>query len=153
MVCPMLGNIVLATDFSEASDHAFDVVASMAPQVGAAVVLVHVLSEPGIGSFLGGIATATDEVCEAIATASASLELLANRLRADGVSTATRVLVGPLPDTLASLCRDVSAAILVMGTTPGTDLHNVMLGSVSEQILAEMRIPVMLVPARGTGEL
>lgn len=148
----MLGTIVLATDFSEASDHAFEVVASLAPQMGAAVVLVHVLSEPGVASFLGGITTATDEVCEALAAASASLEPLADRLRAEGVSSSTRVLVGPLADTLAALCRSTNAAMLVMGTTPGTALHNVMLGSVSEQILAEMRIPVMLVPARGTSK-
>jgi len=148
----MLGTIVLATDFSEASEHAFDVVASLAPRMGAAVVLVHVLSEPGVASFLGGIATATDDVCEAIANASSSLEPLADRLRAEGVTTWTRVLVGPLADTLSALCRGTDAAMLVMGTTPGTDLHNVLLGSVSEQILAEMRIPVMLVPARGTSE-
>jgi nucleotide-binding universal stress UspA family protein len=139
--------MVVAVDLSDSSDRALELARQLAPRAPASVVLVHVIDDEGLVSFLGGLTTSTEEVQSEADRATRALQKLAKPLAAAGIATSVRVVVGPLADTLIAVCRDLDAGMLVMGTTPGTDLHNVLFGSVSEQVLSELRLPVLLVPA------
>lgn len=140
--------VVLATDFSDTAERALGLVARVASSAPAEVTVVHVLSDAGVSSLLGGITTPTSTVSDRMVAARLALEPWVDRLLRCGVRATGCVLVGPLAGSLLALCSELGASLLVVGTTPGTGLHNVLTGSVSRRVLADARIPVMLVPER-----
>ncbi len=140
--------VVLATDFSDAARRALGLVARLASSAPTEVTVVHVLSDSGVSSLLGGITTPTSTVAERMTAARLALDSWVDRLLRCGVRATGCVLVGPLAGSLLALCSELGASLLVVGTTPGTGLHNVLTGSVSRRVLADARLPVMLVPGR-----
>lgn len=140
--------VVLATDFSDTAERALEQVVRLASRAPTEVTVVHVLSDSGVSSLLGGITTPTTAVSDRMAAARLALEPWVDRLLRCGVRATGSVLVGPLAGSLLALCSELGASLLVVGTTPGTGLHNVLAGSVSRRVLADARIPVMLVTER-----
>jgi nucleotide-binding universal stress UspA family protein len=132
--CPMDGPILVATDFSPASERAASVAAALARKEGRRpVVLLHVVEGGGDG-----------------ATASSSsdpLEALAARLRERGVADVeTRCVQGDRADAIVAAVSEQDEPLLVMGTRGLGLIRRVALGSASRNVLERIRSPVLLVP-------
>lgn len=133
LCCPMDGPILLATDFSPASENAASVAAGLARRDGGRpLVLLHAL--PG-----GGGATGDGEP--------APLEALAAKLGKAGVPTVeTRYLEGDPADAIVAAATGEGEPLVVMGTRGMGPVRRAALGSVSREVVGRIRSPVLLVP-------
>lgn len=66
-------------------------------------------------------------------------------LQRKGVQVETLAKVGQIADTIASTAADGRFDLIIMGTHGHSALGNLVMGSVSTQVLAKCSVPVLLV--------
>lgn len=130
----MPGTILIATDFSRASQLAVDAGAALARDEDARVILLHCAPSIRKGAKK---AARPDELTE-----------LAERLRAEGIDVEPRVVEGDAAAAIVQEADAANAAIIVMGTAGRTGLKGWALGSVARDVLRHTRTPVLIAPAR-----
>jgi nucleotide-binding universal stress UspA family protein len=129
--------ILVATDFSEASDAALTVAVDLARRLGAELILVHACEELGVvpGSDLAEEARhkAQQEIDARLA------RLHGKDLRARGV-----VRGGLVVDEIVEAAADEHASLLVLGTETHSRLAE-LFGSVVDSVLDRAPCPVLAV--------
>ena len=142
-----ISKIVVATDFSDASDRAIDYALSFAETVGASVVLVHAYGLPVYG-FPDGVLLPSPDVAANIANvAQEALARTAKRAK-DRYANVTSVLrEGDAREEVEAVARDVGADLIVTGSHGRGALKRWVLGSVAERIVRTSSIPVLTVPS------
>jgi nucleotide-binding universal stress UspA family protein len=137
LCCPLDGPIIVATDFSPASENAVSVAAGLARKDGGRpLVLLHALE--------GGGGRAGD-------AGSDPLEALAAKLREAGVAAVeTRYVEGHPADAIVAAASGQGEPLVVMGTRGMGPVRRTALGSVSRDVLGRIRSPVLLVPEAAT---
>jgi universal stress protein A len=142
--------ILFPTDFSEASEAAWPYAASLAEQLGAEVILLHVVPEPAPRvHFVAGFP------CGRSTNGGAS-EF--DRLGVDAMSKAAGSKVSLTPKVREGLAsweiveeaREVGADMIVMGTHGRAGLAHLLRGSVAEVVVREAPCPVITVRQRET---
>ena len=143
-----ISRILVATDFSAASDLAIDYARALATQFGASVHLVHVVEDPFvtgtwhpevyIASIPGMRATLIDD-------AAARVARLKPIFDAHGVSVTSEVMVGTPASAICDAAVGRRCDLIVMGTHGHSALGNIVLGSVTTGVLAHCRVPVLLI--------
>jgi nucleotide-binding universal stress UspA family protein len=138
--------IIIPTDFSENGSHAMEYGVQLAKQVGAKVLLLHVIP---LGTYVSAASSAPlpAEAIDALAaTARTNLSDQGKKLsKAYGVPIDVLVVDGPAPAAIAELAKAQSADLIVMGTQGRTGLKHVLLGSVAEHVVRHSSIPVLTV--------
>lgn len=124
---PPVREILLATDFSEASEAAVRAARDYARHFGARVHLFHVASaeERGLAGLLAGLA----------ATFGATPTVV--RAAAGGA---------PAPE-IVKYARDNGIDLIILGTHGRTGVSRALLGSVAERVVRTAACPVLTVPA------
>ena len=144
---PQFRNILVATDFSETSEHALRYARSLAVSFGGRLHLLHVVPDPVLASAWS----------EAYAY---DLTALGERLRVDAerqlaekatsireVGVTTEATVGN-PATLIALTAEARHAdVIVMGTHGRSGFTHLFMGSVAERVLRSANCPVLTVRA------
>jgi nucleotide-binding universal stress UspA family protein len=69
-------------------------------------------------------------------------------LKADGIVTITEVLEGPPADAILRVAEARNVDLIVMGARGLGSLGSLLLGSVSQKVLAHATCPVMIVRAQ-----
>jgi nucleotide-binding universal stress UspA family protein len=139
--------IVFATDFSPASEHAFQKAIEMARKEGAELIVAHVYEPPATLSHSG----VADDLIEAdIETTirkdvEKKLEPVLAKVRAEGVRARGEILAGHAPKRLGELAEKSGAALLILGTHGRTGLKKLVVGSVASQVVATALCPVLTV--------
>lgn len=136
--------IYIGTDFSPASERAFQVALDMARLRGAELVVGHVIATPGV---LGdGVGDSAREM-ETRIREECGLRLEALRRRADraGVTARTELLGGSPQDALAEAAERAHAAMLVLGTNGRTGVSRMVMGSVAGRLVCTAPCPVLTV--------
>lgn len=124
----MLRRIVVAYDFSEASDDALAWTADLARSTGARVEVMHVIDAPS------NDAPEVDEARRKLAEAVQEL----------GVEVSTHVDVGSgVAERLVSHADETDADALVVAMTEGPSMRRWFLGSVADEVLRKARCPVI----------
>jgi nucleotide-binding universal stress UspA family protein len=138
------GTIYVATDFSPASERAFDAALDMAKLRGAELVIGHVIPTPGVlGYGVGEVTEAVDtRVQEGVSNKLEALRLKAGRA---GVPARTEILGGSPYDALAEAAGKAHAAMLVLGTHGRTGFSRMVMGSVAAHLLCTAPCPVLTV--------
>lgn len=136
--------IYVATDFSPASERAFDAALDMAKLRGADLVIGHVIATPGVlGYGVGEVAEAVDtRIQEGTGN---QLEALRRKAERAGVPARTEILSGSPYDALAEAAGRVDAAMLVLGTHGRTGFSRMVMGSVAAHLLCTAPCPVVTV--------
>lgn len=143
-VSPLSSRIVVATDFSEASDEAFAKAVAWAQRTGAALDILHVL-EPEIGYAPFGVGTAS-EAPNRLALVSRELERRVEIARRVSVESRPQICEGS-PATEIVRCAELThASLIVVGTHGRTGLARAVLGSVAESVVRHSRCAVLTVP-------
>ena len=138
----MYRTLLVPLDGSRFSEHALPLAASIARRAGAALYLVHVHPPRPIGE--GVAALATEKA--AWAQAKSYLDEVVKRLEAGtGVRATTRVLDGPVPDTLHECATGQIADLVVMSTHGRGPFSRFWLGSVADQLAHRLPMPLLLV--------
>ncbi len=141
---PMV-NVLLPTDFSDNSLHAFRYAAQLLGVQDVAYTLVHAYmdADPSVSAWAG--------MAKELYTAAAEgMKDWERRVRATGefagASLRTEVVYGPLPGVLAEMAAERRADLVVMGTLGHSGAG--ILGSNAAAVVKHGGTPVLVVPAR-----
>jgi len=134
----VLKNVLVATDFSAASDAALMYGRALARRFGATLHLLHVADNP----FL------RPTIADPYALASATDRLLHERLteddRAGGARAVMKTSDRP-PDTITEYARTSAIDLIVMGTHGRGAMSRLLVGSVAERVVRTAPCPVLTV--------
>ncbi|HKZ05572.1 MAG TPA: universal stress protein [Methylomirabilota bacterium] len=140
--------ILVAVDFSPASEKAWAHARRLAAQSGGELVLAHVV--PDAPRFVGGPLTRARlaEVRAALRRwAEQRLEQCVAAARAEGRRVRVAVRVGVPYEEIVALARDERADLLVIGTRGRSGAPRTLLGSVAERVVRLAPCPVLSVRA------
>lgn len=150
-------NILFPTDFSEASNKAFQYALQFAQKTGAKITTLHVYSKPNISashmpSTLQTFFENFDiQEFESYKQALPPLRQMAEEM---GLGNLTMVHVMQEGDDLVKTILDVAEKdevdMIVMSTTGAEGLKEIFLGSVAGEVLENANVPVLAVPEEAT---
>lgn len=136
-----LKDILFATDFSPASEHALPYLRLIATRFHSAVHLCHIERRAPLASSL-----AASEVFEATAKITAErLTALLNAQQLRGLNLNLALGSGKIKDELLNLIRDRNIDLVIAGTHGRSGWRKAALGSVAEEIIHAATCPVMIV--------
>lgn len=132
--------IMLATDFSQCSEAALELAASLARDSGAKLIIVHVETIPytaSSGDYLFPIPEPRTGELQ---------ELLLKVLPKDrSISVEHRLLVGDPADAIVQAAELEQMDLIVIGTHGRQGISRLLMGSVAESIVRAAPCPVMIV--------
>ncbi len=138
-------NIVVAVDFSENSDTAFDAAVELAKQYGAKLHIVHAF--PYLVSLVSPyeVGMSADYLDSARGEAKRLLQVAAEKAEADCVDVERHFEVSPAAVAIVEVAADTNADLVVIGTRGNTGLKHVVLGSVAERTVRTAPCSVLTV--------
>ena len=134
--------ILVAVDESPAAMQAVECARKLSKLTGATVILVH--AYPKAPEYLGE-PNLSQTIARHIENARKLIEPLAQSLQEDGVSTITEILQGPPADAILRVAKARNVDLIVMGARGLGSLGSLLLGSVSQKVMAHATCPVMVV--------
>lgn len=140
----MFETIVLATDGSEHSDRALGYARDLALRDGAEVIVVHAFE--GIPGYLG-VDTKSEVAARHVSAGREIADRAREQLEDAGVDVEAEILQGPPAEAILRVAEGRGADLIVMGTRGRGGLTSLLLGSVSQHVLAHSKVPVMVVSA------
>ena len=141
---PKYSRIVMATDFSPASDAAFEEAARMAREWGARLYLVHAYETTAEASVPYLPAISFFETLAAVrAQAEQKLQALISRASLRGVNVRLVAERGVAHDTIVDVAARENADLIVMGTHGRRGAARLLLGSVAARVIAMAPCPVL----------
>lgn len=139
--------IVAAIDFSPVTAKVVHTAGTLARALAARVHLVHVVGpEPDFIGYEVGPQSVRDRLAEKYHGEHRQIQELAGSLRAGGADVTALLIQGRTVEKVVELARRVGAQLIVVGSHGHRTLRRVLLGSTSEGILREGRVPVLIVP-------
>lgn len=145
------GPILVPVDFSEHSEAALVLATELAQGLGAPVMVLHVVHDPGTmpgyyarvakKKVLARLEDVAGEMLDAFLT-----KVRERHPELKGLGKAERLLVSGLPVTrIVQVAEKKGARLIVLGSKGATGLKHLLLGSVAEQVLHLAEIPVTIV--------
>jgi nucleotide-binding universal stress UspA family protein len=132
-------NILLATDFSDASEKAFAYATAIARRYGSKISLVHVIP-PESDSFISEI-PGTRQRREA----ERQLENIATRSELNQIPHETLLRTGSVWSVLSAVIHRQDTDLVALGTHGRSGLKKLVLGSVAEEVARRAGCPVLTV--------
>jgi nucleotide-binding universal stress UspA family protein len=145
-----LNNILVATDFSGASDRALEYALALARRYEARVIVAHIIDTETEMVLAPEMAVNTRESTFTAAEEAMGQILISGRLR--GVRHETVVEEGALWPNLEKLIQKYEADLVVVGTHRLGGLKKMLLGSGAEQVFRQAKCPVLTVGPGVAGE-
>ena len=136
-----LSTVLVATDFSAASDKAVLYATAIARRHRSKLFLVHVVTSRSEGALMDGWRAGQQEITK---------QLLADHL--DGIEHELIVRSGGIWEILSGLIRDKAIDLLVIGTHGRTGVRKLILSSVAETIFRQAPCPVLTVGPSISGQ-
>ena len=141
---PKYSRIVMATDFSPASEAAFEEAARMAREWGARLYVVHVYQTPAEASVPYLPATGFFETLAAVrAQSEQKLQALMSREALRGVNVRLVAERGVPHDAIVDVAAREHADLIIMGTHGRRGAARLLLGSVAARVIAMAPCPVL----------
>ena len=151
-----LQNLMVATDFSEASEAAMAYAFRLARTLSARLDIVHVVPEDDVN-----ILTALSARLQSHITAETLREVLyvdadkrlaalVEQAKASDVIQERLIVTGRPAETLISWAASKQPEVLILGTHRRRGLDHLLLGSVAERVLRQAPCAVLIVPAEST---
>ena len=147
-----MNTILIATDGSPAAREAVEFGVELAAEHDAAIVLVHVVPRTDlVGGFgiLGAVGAVPHEPGARDYAALGQAEAIAEER---GVRVRSKVLAGEVADEIVTYADDIRADLTVVGSRGRSGIASALLGSVSRDVLAESKRPVLVVRGRAAAE-
>jgi len=136
--------ILYATDFSPASDAAFEQAMTLAKRSGAHLIVAHVRSVPD-NVWYPSVAAVHDLDKHIEAASLAALAKLRDVAQRRGVDAAAISRVGVPWDAICALAEETDADLVVLGTHGASGVRHALIGSVAERVVRASTRPVLTV--------
>lgn len=141
-------NILVPIDFSAETDRVIAMAELMARATGAKLWLVHVAApDPDFVGFDAGPTYVREQRAEVLREEHTGIQRLAERAKQRGLECDGLLVQGSTTETLLEEIDRLNAELVIMGSHGKSGLFKAFVGSVSEQVLRDSRVPVMIVPA------
>jgi nucleotide-binding universal stress UspA family protein len=143
---PSFDRLLVATDFSAASQAAFRAALDTCQAVGASLLLVHVFeysetAPPETGGLLLELQALREQTGE-------SLEALRRQAEIGGVKCETLLQTGPAASVILDIIAERSIDLAVLGTNALHGFERLVFGSTAEAVLRKSPCPVLTVGPR-----
>jgi len=153
-----ISKVLIALDYNPTAQKVAEVGFSMAKSMNAEVILLHVITDPvfystsgysPIMGFNGYIDMSPMQLDSVDGLKNASLQYLDKSKQHLGDKTIqTIVKEGDFADSILETARELHADIIVVGSHSRKWLENILMGSVTEKVLHNSKIPLLIVPTK-----
>jgi nucleotide-binding universal stress UspA family protein len=141
-------NILVPIDLSNVTDSLLDKARQLAGPLGAKLWIVHVAApDPDFVGFKVGPSYVREHRAEILRQEHQDIQAMAETLTRAGLQAEALLVQGPTVETLMEVAGNVGADLIIMGSHGKGALYRAFVGSVSEQVLRESKVPVMIVPS------
>ena len=139
-------NILVAVDFSENSEHAFDYAVTLASQFNAELTVLHVINEPVDlrGFYVPHISFEQLEK-EIEESAVKMMERFCSSRMGAFTNFRTAIVTGIPYDEIITAAARMDASLIVLGTHGRTGLDRILFGSTAERVVRSAPCPVLSV--------
>jgi len=140
---------LFATDFSKASERAFEQAVEMAGDNGAELLIAHAYQPPAVAPTDAYLSAALYEQLDAKLQEAAAqqLERFVRSTRERGVASKALLLTGPAHEAISEAVKKQRVDLIIMGTHGRTGPARFFLGSVAARVVSEAPCPVLTVRA------
>jgi nucleotide-binding universal stress UspA family protein len=140
------GILLVATDFSAASDVALDRAVDLARGLGAEIEVLHVhkVTTTSVPPTLDMVPIPPSS--KEVAAGEEALADRVARVRAAGLTCEGESRFGKPEDEIVRRAVERSVRLIVLGSHGASTLRHVLLGSVTESVLADSPCPLVVVP-------
>jgi universal stress protein A len=138
--------ILVAVDFSDSSDNAFQLALSLAKKFNAHLVILHVINEPIDlrGFYVPHISY--EKLEEEIAEGAEKMMQSFCRQHIDDFTDFETLITPGMPyEQILSQAEEKGAELIVLGTHGRTGLDHVLFGSTAEKVVRKSKLPVLTV--------
>jgi nucleotide-binding universal stress UspA family protein len=150
--------VLIALDYNPTAQKVAETGYSLAKSLNAQVILLHVIANPSFyatsdfSPIMGynGYVDVSPTILESVeGLKDASLQYLDKTKQHLGDrAIQTLVNAGDTTETILDTAKDVHADIIVMGSHSQKWLENIVMGSVTEQVLKMSSIPLFIIPTK-----
>jgi nucleotide-binding universal stress UspA family protein len=144
--------IVALVDFSDVAPKVIGQTLALARAFGSRVVILHGLVHQPVVIDVGVVAPTIyrEPAAEDLRADEEKLRALSEPLTSAGVEVTLRQLRHATVEHIASEAAHFSADLIVVGSHRHSSLYNLIIGSVTSDVLQRATCPVLVVPDRGT---
>jgi nucleotide-binding universal stress UspA family protein len=132
--------ILHPTDFSECSDHAFQMACALARDYGARLIVMHAV-QPPIVVYGNGVVTAPPRT----RPEQLRQKLEQRQVRDITVRTEHQMVEGDPAEEILKMAGETEADVIVMGTHGWTAWSRLLMGSVAERVVRKATCPVLTI--------
>ena len=143
-------NILVATDFSPASDRALDYGISLARRYNSKIFVTHVIMHDGFRPVAAEVACDSEAADRRVAQEGIGKIEKSGRLL--GLRQEMVIAEGPLWPVIEELVKKYEIDLIVVGTQGMSTLAKLVIGSNTEQIFRQSHVPVLTVGPAAKGE-
>ena len=138
--------VLVAVDFSDSSDNAFQMALSMAKSFSAQLLVLHVINEPVDlrGFYVPHISFERLEE-EIEDGAKKMMESFCRKNMVDFKNYDCSIVAGLPYEQIITQAEEKSADLIVLGTHGRTGLDHVLFGSTAEKVVRKSKLPVLTV--------
>lgn len=142
--------ILIAIDFSENSEHAFEYAMTLAKQFQAELTILHVINEPVDlrGFYVPHISFEQLEK-EIEEGAQKMMEQFCQARMGDFTNYQTAIVTGIPNEEIIRKAADTGASLIVLGTHGRTGLDHIIFGSTAERVVRSAACPVLTIRMPG----
>jgi len=141
--------ILVPVDFSDVTPRVVAHAAEMAQVGGGELLLLHVAApEPEFVGYEPGPDSVRKAVARELVEEHRKVHALARDLEARGIRVASRVVAGYVAERILVEADRFGADLIVMGSHGHGALHDLLVGSATENVLRKAKCPVVVIPAR-----
>lgn len=150
--------VLIALDYSQSAKKIAEAGYSLAKDMGAKTVLLHVIVDPvyystanysPIMGFDGYLSTELLQPDIPDDLKKSTEDFLTKSKQHLGDETIQTVIAeGDIPNSILEVAKEVKADVIVMGSHSQKWLESIVMGSVSEQVLHHTLIPLYLIPTK-----
>src|SRR5512133_1988517 len=142
--------ILIAIDFSENSEHAFEYAMTLAKQFQAELTILHVINEPVDlrGFYVPHISFEQLEK-EIEEGAQKMMEQFCQARMGDFTNYQTAIVTGLPNEEIIRNAADTGASLIVLGTHGRTGLDHIIFGSTAERVVRSAACPVLTIRMPG----
>lgn len=142
----IFGHILLATNFSGASEHALGVAADLTPARGGRLTVLHVY-EASASALADTAPGAAERTWPGGRRARRALDAVVDRLRARGLQADGALRFGAVAEEIVDVAhwQDIDLIVLGAGRRRGRLAH-LWYGSTAERVVRDATVPVLAVP-------
>ena len=140
--------LIVAIDFSPITEKVLEYIKNLAKTTDFAIWIIHVVQpDPDFVGYEVGPQTERDFVAKKFNQKHKDLQQKAQELKKLGINATPLLLQGATVETILSEADDIDADMIVAGSHGHGMMYNLLVGSVSKELLRKSKRAVLIIPA------